>query len=188
MKDNTPVNTSQFTITNTEKTKFTELEKEILGKNLQPQFKKKVFYEPILVYTCNSVYKELNNYLRCLEASSSMTTNQTKEFVFACALIQALKQLRNFVGATHRGIKDFRFSTLRYQPGQVFNWKSFTSTSTDAFVSKKFVGKCGSIFHINSLTGRDISEFSFYKNEGEVLLLPFTYFIVDKIETKDDID
>lgn len=89
---------------------------------------------------------------------------------------------------THRGVRDFRFSTLKFKVGDVFNWKSFTSSSANINVSKQFIGICGSIFHINCLTGRNISAFSFFPNEEEVLLLPFTYFIVDKMESQGDID
>lgn len=188
VNDNTKANIADFSISSKEQKRFAEIDKEIQGRNLEQQYKQKAFYEPILVYSCNSVYKQLNGYLRLLEATKTAQTGSTKEFIFTSCLIQTLKKLANFVGVTHRGVRDFRFSTLKFKVGDVFNWKSFTSSSASLEVSMKFIGKCGSIFHINCLSGRDISAFSFYPKEEEVLLLPFTYFIVDRMETQSDIE
>lgn len=46
----------------------------------------------------------------------------------------------------------------------------------------------GTIFHINCLTGKDISLYSVYNTEKEVLLLPFTYLMVEKIQRFDNYD
>lgn len=36
--------------------------------------------------------------------------------------------------------------------------------------------------HITSLTGKEITPFSLYSNEKEVIFLPFTYFFIEKIK------
>ncbi len=46
----------------------------------------------------------------------------------------------------------------------------------------------GTVFIIQSINGKDISKFSLYPKNEEILFAPFTYFIVDKIEKKEDYD
>lgn len=87
VRDNTKANTSDFSIKTEELKKFSEIEKDIQGRKLEPEYKQKDFYEPILVYSCNSVYKQLNGYLRLLEASKTAETDSTKEFIFTSCLI-----------------------------------------------------------------------------------------------------
>ena len=49
-----------------------------------------------------------------------------------------------------------------------------------------FVNPTGTMFRIQTLTGRDISQFSIYGAEREVILLPFTSFVTDRIEARRD--
>ena len=53
----------------------------------------------------------------------------------------------------------------------VFTWAGFTSTSRDEEVARKFGPY---IFMINGEFGRDISQFSEYPEEKEVLFVPGT--------------
>ena len=53
----------------------------------------------------------------------------------------------------------------------VFTWAGFTSTSRDEEVARKFGPY---IFMINGEFGRDISQFSEYPHEREVLFVPGT--------------
>jgi hypothetical protein len=74
-------------------------------------------------------------------------------------------------------MKNFRFSSYQ-KVGDCFYWKNFTSTSLNAEIAAKFKNTNGTIFHIKSISGKDISLFSIYEAEKEVLFLPFTYFFV----------
>ncbi len=99
---------------------------------------------------------------------------------FIGALMKSLLFIPNFIGLVHRGINNFRFSTYQ-KVGDLFYWKGFTSTSLLPEIGERFKKNSGTIFHINSLTGKDVSLFSVYEQEKEVLLLPFTYFLVERI-------
>ena len=76
-------------------------------------------------------------------------------------IIKSVLYLPNFLGVVHRGIKNYRFSKLQ-KTGDVLCWKGFTSTSLDEKVAEKFKKGVGTIFHINSLTGRDLALYSMY--------------------------
>lgn len=69
-----------------------------------------------------------------------------------------------------------------YQVGQRVIWLGFSSCSTkkDVAESEKFFGKTGkrTMFIIDSKSGKNIDKYSYYINEGEVMLLPATQFQV----------
>ena len=46
--------------------------------------------------------------------------------------------------------------------------------------------KSGILFEISSTSARDIQKYSFYENEGEFVILPFTYFVVEDIQKKEN--
>ena len=100
----------------------------------------------------------------------------SKEMKFIGSLINSLFKLPNYYGQVHRGIRNFRFSSHQ-KVSDCFSWKGFTSTSKKEGIAEGLKNVNGTIFHINCLTGRDISLFSVYSSEEEVLLLPFTYFM-----------
>lgn len=68
-------------------------------------------------------------------------------------------QLPAFSGITYRGVS---FKDRFAKEGSVLCFKSFTSTSTDSSKAKLF-GKT-TFYTIHSLTGRDISDYSYFKN------------------------
>jgi hypothetical protein len=55
-------------------------------------------------------------------------------------------------------------------------------------IAQKFKKSNGTIFHISSASGKDISLFSIYEKEKEVLFFPFTYFMVEKIYRYEEYD
>lgn len=87
----------------------------------------------------------------------------------------------------HRGINKLRFSSYQ-KVGDCFYWKSFTSTSKKVSVAESFKKSGGSVFHINSLTGKNLEKYSVYSHEEEVLFYPFTYFMVDRIDKYEHYD
>lgn len=84
-------------------------------------------------------------------------------------------------------MKNFRFSSYQ-KVGDCFYWKNFTSTSLNVQIAQKFKKSNGTIFHINSISGKNISLFSIYQAQQEVLFLPFTYFIVEQIARYEEYD
>jgi hypothetical protein len=71
----------------------------------------------------------------------------------------------------------------KYHKGKLFMWWGFSSCaiSTDILKSEELMGTTvsGTIFAINSKTGKDIRKHSFHPTEDEILLLPATEFKVD---------
>ena len=60
-------------------------------------------------------------------------------------------------------------------------WWAFTSTSRSKDARKEFGGGSGTIFQISSNDGRDISQYSSFGDEKEVVLLPGSQFVIDYI-------
>jgi hypothetical protein len=125
------------------------------------KFKREVFYTPIHYYTCNRFYGAINAFLRNIKYESPGVF-ESNEVRFIANLIKSLNELPNYLGIVHRGINNFRFSN--YQAvGDCFYWKSFTSTSIRPEVAEQFKKSGGTVFHITSLTGKDLSLFSIYE-------------------------
>ena len=63
--------------------------------------------------------------------------------------------------------------------GRPVQWAAFSSATTDVTAAKEFVEKdVGVIFKLAVVSGRDISAFSYFPKENEVLLSPNTRFVV----------
>lgn len=152
---------------------------ERIEERADKRFKSQQFYTPIHYYTCNQFYRVINEGLRNIQFEDQGEF-LTKEMEFIGALIKSLSALPNHVGMVYRGINKLRFSSHQ-KVGDLFYWKGFTSTSLKASVGEQF-GKNGTIFHINSISGKNVSLFSIYEEEEEVIFLPFTYFIVEEIK------
>lgn len=89
-------------------------------------------------------------------------------------------QLPIYNGLVYRGVA---LQSWSWKKGQIHCFKAFSSSSLEKDKGKLFtkgVGK-GTIFIIHSLTGRDISNYSYFKTELEVLFMPYTYFEVGEV-------
>lgn len=100
--------------------------------------------------------------------------------------VQALDKLKPYVGLVYRGTTDWK----RRKIGDTITLDGFVSTSTDLSIAVGFAndakpgfGKEPVIMEMDSRTGRDISELSALKDEGEILFKPGTTFtVVDKFK------
>lgn len=77
--------------------------------------------------------------------------------------MKSLRMIPNYIGTVYRGINCLRFSSHQ-KVGDLFYWKGFTSTSMKSEIAEKFKKNNGSIFIINSLTGKDLSLYSIYEH------------------------
>lgn len=66
----------------------------------------------------------------------------------------------------------------QYRQGTDVHWSSFTSTSVIESQAKNFAGPDGIIFVMSVESGREISAYSQYSTEHEVLLEPNAKFTV----------
>jgi NAD:arginine ADP-ribosyltransferase len=94
------------------------------------------------------------------------------------ALNQALEKLPPYRGPVFRGADLPPDLLARYQPDAVVTERAFLSTSTEPGVAQgqAFAGNVE--FRIFSRTGRDISSFSIFPSEHEVLFANGTQFYV----------
>jgi hypothetical protein len=94
------------------------------------------------------------------------------------ALNQALEKLPPHHGPVFRGTHLPDGELARYQPGVVVTERAFVSTSIDPAVAR-FAAFAGNVeFKILSKTGRDVSSFSAFPSEREVLFPPGVQFYV----------
>lgn len=120
-------------------------------------------------------YQDLNSALR----SRLMDASQQARVQ---ALKNALAKLPPYQGPVIRGTNLPPEVLARYRPGEVITEDAFLSTSMDLGVARSptFAGNVE--FRILSKTGRDISSFSMFPGEREVLFSAGTkFFIVSKV-------
>ncbi|WP_374026185.1 ADP-ribosyltransferase [Mycobacterium sp. HNNTM2301] len=120
-------------------------------------------------------YQDLNNALR----SRLMDASQQARVQ---ALKNALAKLPPYQGPVIRGTNLPPEVLARYRPGEVITEDAFLSTSTDLGVARSptFAGNVE--FRILSKTGREVSSFSVFPAEREVLFSAGTkFFIVSKV-------
>ena len=88
-----------------------------------------------------------------------------------------------FRGFPHKGSVE-----REYKLGRPVQWGAFTSTTTDFAAAKGFVTDraAGVIFKIAISSGRDINAYSFFPQEGEVLLSPNSRFVVSSLPYERD--
>ncbi|XP_039607937.1 ecto-ADP-ribosyltransferase 5-like isoform X1 [Polypterus senegalus] len=130
----------------------------------------------VRAYTTNKFYSELNNAVQSGVDSVTKKYYRSMHFLLTKA-IQTLKG-RNCI-RVYRGVK----VEIRPKVKDAFRFGRFASTSTNITVARRF-GK-GTFFSIKTCHGADISKYSVYQNESEVLIPPYEEFIVTQVKGKD---
>ncbi|CAF0829366.1 unnamed protein product [Rotaria sp. Silwood1] len=101
-------------------------------------------------------------------------------FLYLKLVLTALSRLPSKPGTVYRGVK-LDLSSQHFI-GEKFYWWSFSSCTTTMNILKsdQFLGGTGirTLFAIESRSGKDISQHSYYQEEEEILLLPATQFQV----------
>lgn len=126
----------------------------------------------IYLYTMDThLYRKLNQALR----------NNDKEVLELCRnylklLITACKKLPAFHGRVWRAVNsDYKF-TPKTDCVQI--WWQFSSTSQNLDAVRKLSGRNGTLFSIEVKHGRNISEYSAFSCEKEIILMPGTRLTV----------
>ena len=149
------------------------------------------------VYTDN-FYVEINKYLidkeiiENLEKNNSllMPINHIKSIIYC--LQESLKKNKNVKDGiiVYRGCDNKLPDDIGI--GSKFYFNNFISTSIKEEEAKKFVGNIGSLLIIKIKNNKernycyDISMFSQFKSEKEILISSFCYYLVTGIERKKD--
>ena len=143
-----------------------------------------------------SPYKKLNNSLSIGRNNGSL--KKTRGFLFL--LLQALRKLPRYTpakGVLHRGIRAHVQTeadpnspkTKPYATGNEKTWWAFTSTTEDLERTKAFIEKSeGTLFTISGKPwGYDISMFSYYPDEKEILIVPERRLKITSVDRKGNI-
>ena len=86
-------------------------------------------------------------------------------------IISALKKLPDFCGIVWRGSTN-ALVAQQYRKGTVVTWSAFSSTLPNEHTAKKFAGKDGLLFRIEAFSAKDISLFSVFPEDSEVIFPP----------------
>jgi ADP-ribosyltransferase exoenzyme len=135
-------------------------------------------------YTHDRGYQRLNPFLR----RPDKYADEERELLQAQAdgVSQALVKLPDRPGTTYRGV-DFSDAVLsEYEPGRIVSERAFTSTSRDPLVAlEEFEGN--TFMTITGRSGKDVTPFSAYSHEAEILFDKGTRFkIIDKVWDPND--
>jgi hypothetical protein len=88
-------------------------------------------------------------------------------------------------GMVYRGIRAILNPTV-YAQGKLVTWQGFSSSTRKQLAILEFVDRLpgrklqGSLFVIDSITGKDIRHFSSFPNEEEVLFAPNSVGVEDR--------
>ena len=91
-------------------------------------------------------------------------------FVYLKLFMTALEKLPPLTGIIWRGVYGDVGSD--FNDDDVITWWSVNSCSKTIKVVEWYIGKKGTIFAIDVRHGKDISEYSAFKEEQEVVLMP----------------
>ena len=123
----------------------------------------------VYLYTMDaSFYKILNQALRAKNLQALEPW-----FMFLKLFISALEKLPSLQITVWRGISD-NFCGSDFVTGQMCTWSSVNSCSSDVNVARFYVGHGGILFCINAIHGKDITEYSEFQGEREIILMPGT--------------
>ncbi len=93
-------------------------------------------------------------------------------FAFLRLFINALEKLPSIKATIWRGVSGDVGSI--FADGDVHIWWSVNSCSVDISVVKEYLHECGTLFAIDASHGKDISEYSVFPAEKEIVLMPGT--------------
>ena len=133
----------------------------------------------IYLYTANlDLFKNVNINLKSLSMSSCW-------FGFIGCLFQGLKLLPSYNGECFRAV-DCTFDPNVFGLSNTIEWNSFSVSNTDWKNSSELIKlKKGMVFIIKSKSGKNISQFSKYPQENEIVFLPGTKFTVSNYYVPD---
>eukprot|EP00927_Polykrikos_kofoidii_P055862 TRINITY_DN50049_c0_g1_i1.p1 TRINITY_DN50049_c0_g1~~TRINITY_DN50049_c0_g1_i1.p1 ORF type:complete len:596 (+),score=92.94 TRINITY_DN50049_c0_g1_i1:204-1991(+) len=92
-------------------------------------------------------------------------------------MLRCLGRLPSFEGTVYR-VTSRQEDLCRYKEGCPIQWGHWTSATIKLDVAHELTPKSGAIFKIRVFTGKDITNISFLKGDGEILLTPNHRFVV----------
>ena len=126
----------------------------------------------LYLYTANlDLFKNVNLNLTNISISSPW-------YGFISCLYQGLCLLPDYKGDCFRAV-DLPFDSVKFALNNIIQWNTFAIGNIDWKNSSELIGlKRGMIFIIKSKTGKNISSYSKYPQENEIVFVPGTSFEV----------
>jgi len=140
-------------------------------------------YASIVLYTGDSIYRDLNQALRCEQQKVPKWLGYLRLF------FEAMRCMPRQASKLWRGIAADLYD--EYEPGKEIIWWSVSSCTSDEMVARNFmngVGSGASLIILDCKTAMDITPLSIYVSEKESLLAPGTKLKVIKREKKGKIN
>ena len=161
----------------------------MLTKESKKNFKR--WKVSLLKYTSNG-FGYMNQVLRGQREKDSTISDVEDEIHGTCQALQFLQKTKKkkvVSGKVYRGENNIRPCLARLRPGMIYVDKAFLSTSTSESICEGFGGDGSERVHVTltSRTGVDIKQFSKHSKEDEVLFLPGTRFLVDRVERTENV-
>ncbi|CAF1281789.1 unnamed protein product [Adineta steineri] len=119
----------------------------------------------------NSFYQVINRALRAEDRSSLQPW-----FAYLKLFDVAVQKLPTIEKNLWRGVS--RDETRNFKKGDEFTWWTISSCSTSVNIIKDFLESNSTLFLIEALNGKDVSSYTSYPKENEVILCPGTRFCV----------
>jgi len=139
-----------------------------------------VYYTSDIRFIVNRHRKMQQNLYFCLNKLLAMReVNELDNWLpFLHFLLTALHKFPSHTSTVYRGISEnlLDLKNCQYKTGREIVWVALSSTSESLDTMKQFTREKGSWFIINTIEGKEISQYSRSPNEHEVLLLPNSYF------------
>ena len=130
------------------------------------------------LYTQQVLYSQLNKLMRDRDRHKLL-----RYFPLLRLMLSALDKLPNHAGIVYRGIKVTKTLKNKYHIDRELTWWSFSSFTLDgdSLSGDTFCGSRGEriLFTVRVKTGKDISVYSAYRSEKEILLPPGRVFKVE---------
>jgi ankyrin repeat protein/Mg-chelatase subunit ChlD len=126
----------------------------------------------LYLYTCNkTIFENVNIALNKWKSDNVWN-------VFISCLYQSISLLPAYTGEVYRAV-NVGFNIEDYAVGNKINWNTFAIGSYEWKNSTELINqKKGIIFLIKSLTARNISKYTKYPVDSEVIFLPGTQFVI----------
>ena len=133
----------------------------------------------LYLYTGNlELFKNVNLNLTNITISSPW-------YGFISCLYQGLKLLPDYNGECFRAI-DLPFDSVKFAINNIVQWNTFAVGNIDWKNSSELIGlKRGMIFIVKSKTGKNISPYSKYPQENEIVFVPGTKFVISNYYVPD---
>lgn len=145
----------------------------------------------IMLYSLEWTPREKSFYVVLNDTLRSEDEQKLKPWeLYLKLFIISLEKLPTISQTIYRGIK--RNLTDQYPQGKIFVWWAFSSctTSIQVLQSEQFLGKTGTrtLFNIDSNSGKDIKNHSFFPTEDEVLLIAARKFqVISSLDSGNDL-